>query len=194
MVPGVSMPRPTVWHRGNRPGRGVPLGGGDDPRKGDDGIHCIVRCAMPHHHGPSCRCVEPHRGVGGRWSALLEDPDLVGRERWTLPDHGGAVDLRGGKGVATAPRRRHQHHHTQYLAPMRTVAAHLALLLVAQPAEAQQWLPADSLPLIRRAIAQRTVRDADTLLAGWHARRMDRAVRVGDRARWHSCRTGDQGR
>ncbi len=44
------------------------------------------------------------------------------------------------------------------------------LVLLAPPLHAQQWLPADSIPLVRRAITQRSARDADTMLSGWRAR------------------------
>lgn len=46
----------------------------------------------------------------------------------------------------------------------------LSCLLLAAPAAAQQWRSGDSLPLLRRATAQRLTRDSDTLLAAWRAR------------------------
>ncbi len=45
-----------------------------------------------------------------------------------------------------------------------------SLLLLAAPVAAQQWRGGDSLPLLRRATAQRLTRDTDTLLTAWRAR------------------------
>ncbi len=52
---------------------------------------------------------------------------------------------------------------------MRPTPWLIPCLLFGTPLGAQQWLPADSVPVVRRAIAVRTARDGDPLLAGWRA-------------------------
>ncbi|MEO5824346.1 MAG: hypothetical protein ABIR59_00485 [Gemmatimonadales bacterium] len=52
---------------------------------------------------------------------------------------------------------------------MRPTLWLIPFVLLGTPIGAQQWLPADSVPLVRRAIAARTDRDGDPLLAGWRA-------------------------
>lgn len=52
---------------------------------------------------------------------------------------------------------------------MRPTPWLIPCLLFGTPLGAQQWLPADSVPVVRRAIAVRTARDGDPMLAGWRA-------------------------
>nr|MBA2291946.1 hypothetical protein [Gemmatimonadales bacterium] len=52
---------------------------------------------------------------------------------------------------------------------MRPTTSLLPCLLLGAPLGAQQWLPADSVPLVQRAIAARSARDGDPLLTGWRA-------------------------
>ncbi len=58
-----------------------------------------------------------------------------------------------------------------YLPTMRASLpmVHL-LIIVAAPVAAQGWQPGSAVPLIGRAAAHRTARDADTVLAAWQAR------------------------
>ena len=65
---------------------------------------------------------------------------------------------------------RREQQEDAYLPPMRLVLRWSVLLLVCgRHAQAQDWRPGDTIDLIRRAIAHRASRDADTLLTAWHA-------------------------
>lgn len=63
----------------------------------------------------------------------------------------------GEQGDAYLPKMRH--------APMFFLLTALAVPLAAQ----EQWRSGDDVDLVRRAVAHRITRDADTLLAAWHA-------------------------
>ncbi len=52
---------------------------------------------------------------------------------------------------------------------MRPTPWLIPCVLLGTPLGAQQWLPADSVPLVQRAIAVRAARDGDPLLASWRA-------------------------